>query len=451
MQQVFSMENLVFELSKYMEPNSGFNRISKIFYEVENSELLWQYYLDRDFKDTPLEKQHSFTPIYLHKNKYKQTYKFYKDLTILSLWYNRHEYVNYRIIESLERVKNMEIIFSSMRDIFLIKQMRYIPRIKILDVRKGSVLIDAKNLNVRSIVFRECKLDEEFLSKARFHKLKSFNATDCKLKKFDFGQYYNLDSLTSLTIVHNLLEKIPKNIEKLSNLKNLDLSNNKIDKISKRLFVCDQISSINLSYNNISVIPKEMGKLSKLTRLFISGNKISEIGENLDKTKLLYIDCKNNFINNIHPDFYKIKLEFLDISTNNLSSFIKCEIPSLQNLIISENHIETIPESIEKLQRLNILHASHCKIKKIPQNLKKCVKLTILYLDYNEIEEFPFHILREDIYDIDLSCNKIRDMRMKNFTEKETNLVKEYFETGKLLLLDNPIEKTHKYFEDYVF
>ena len=91
------------------------------------------------------------------------------------------------------------------------------------------------------------------------------------------------------------INKIPKEIEVLTNLKELDLEKNNISEIPKEIGKLKNLKVLNLDSNNISKIPKEIGNLSNLTRLQLQGNWITKIPEELDKLpKLELLDISGN-------------------------------------------------------------------------------------------------------------------------------------------------------------
>src|SRR5690606_38461972 len=68
---------------------------------------------------------------------------------------------------------------------------------------------------------------------------------------------------------------IPSEIKNLINLKNLNLSENKLDELSLE-HICNlgaSLEILDLSYMDIIVLPKNLSKLKNLKELNLSGNK----------------------------------------------------------------------------------------------------------------------------------------------------------------------------------
>ena len=82
------------------------------------------------------------------------------------------------------------------------------------------------------------------------------------------------------------LTSIPKEICKLSNIRNLYFEDNEIYYLPKELGRLTNLDSLDLSHNNIKYIPKEIGKLVNLTRLDLSCNKIKGVSKAFCKLNL---------------------------------------------------------------------------------------------------------------------------------------------------------------------
>lgn len=106
---------------------------------------------------------------------------------------------------------------------------------------------------------------------------------------------YNFKKLKTLRISKNSLKEIPNQIFELRELKILDLSYNRIEKIEDAICLLENLVSFNLSNNFIYILNKEIFKLPRLRFLFLCENKIERVpNEILNQKSLLALDLRDN-------------------------------------------------------------------------------------------------------------------------------------------------------------
>ncbi|CAL9049300.1 unnamed protein product, partial [Musa banksii] len=234
-----------------------------------------------------------------------------------------------------------------------------------------------------------------------------------------------LSNLKELDLSDNSLEgeirEILNNVSSSSGLKHLDLSSNQLSgdiprgslrdleylDLSRNLIVDVHILAslgnldfvrleyLDLSFNGINgKIPQAIGNLSNLLELLLSGNKIvgwipPSIG---NLTNLVHLDLSRNNISGYIPETLGtlIHMEELYLFNNRISGQIPETIGDLQNLrilFLSNNHISgQIPKKISKLHYLQNLDMSYNNLSgQIPTMLGDLCNLTVLDLSHNNI------------------------------------------------------------------
>jgi hypothetical protein len=90
------------------------------------------------------------------------------------------------------------------------------------------------------------------------------------------GIKFDKDTTTVDLSGRGLSGSLMSEIQKLSGLKKLDLSDNAFTGVPAEVGQLSQLEVLNLSNNQLTGIPREIGNLSQLRELNLSGNDISE-------------------------------------------------------------------------------------------------------------------------------------------------------------------------------
>lgn len=195
------------------------------------------------------------------------------------------------------------------------------------------------------------------------NKLKSFDIDDSSKKS---SHHDELSSQISLKIDPALLTRI-------------NLGNNKLDKINPSVFDLPNLIYLNVEKNLLTNLPKLVSR-SKLLFLNISENPFEKLKFDLPETIMTFY-CSSCKLKEI-PESFK-------------------DCPSLCILLCMDNEIEKIPY----LPCIGILNASNNKIKKFPVLPKGCQQVD---LSLNKIEKIPDEINEIDaLVELDLSYNKL--------------------------------------------
>ena len=169
------------------------------------------------------------------------------------------------------------------------------------------------------------------------HDIKSHYNQDDNTSYATIKCYKSLPSVTLLEIKGKNIIKIHKTIFlNLINLTSIDLSDNKLLKISKNFKLFPNLKILKLNNNQITFIPSFIGELNKLEHLSLYKNFISAIPTSIqDLTNLKHFDISSNKIENIPIEFGLLN--------------------SLNVLYIDCNYFTEIPTTLCYLKRLDEL------------------------------------------------------------------------------------------------
>jgi hypothetical protein len=157
-------------------------------------------------------------------------------------------------------------------------------------------------------------------------------------------------------------------------LTEVNLSNCGLTEFPKILFkLKDSLEVLNLGGNRLSTLPPAMTSFSKLRILFFAGNDFETIPECLGALPSLYmLSFKGNKVHTV--------------PANSLS-------PSLGWLILTDNNITELPDTIGNLHGLRKCMLANNKLQGLPSSMSKCKNLELLRLSRNSISQLPSFLL----------------------------------------------------------
>lgn len=250
--------------------------------------------------------------------------------------------------------------------------------------------------NIELVHLRIGSLEE--LNLTRFHQLKYLCVRQNFIESISEVDVLPDDTVEDLDFYDNKIKHISKYINKFMNLKNLDLSFNKIKNI-KNIDKLENLENLYFVQNKIEVI-ENLSTLKKLKNLELGGNRIHEIGEDslkgLDRLEEIWLG-KNHIPRLINLHWLK-NLKILSIQSNRIKKIENLEqLENLEELYLSHNFIEKI-EGLDKNLKLTTLDITSNRITKI-ENVKHLTKLTDLWLSFNKIDQ-SFESIGDELRDL---------------------------------------------------
>ncbi len=137
--------------------------------------------------------------------------------------------------------------------------------------------------------------------------------------------------------------------------------------------LADTLEVLDLTDNKLSTLPKDFSLFKKLKILFISNNHFTEVPTILSKCpNLSMIGFRNNHINTVAENALPLSTRWL---------------------ILTDNEIEKLPESIGDLKLLQKCMLSGNKLTTLPQSMSECHNLELLRIAVNKLTELPTWLL----------------------------------------------------------
>ncbi|NXP83385.1 LRC57 protein, partial [Ramphastos sulfuratus] len=170
----------------------------------------------------------------------------------------------------------------------------------------------------------------------------------------------------------------PEDLQKLtSNLRTIDLSNNKIEVLPPLIGKFSFLKSLALNNNKLTALPEELCKLKKLETLHLNGNHLRQLPAAFGQLSAL---------------------KTLSLSGNQLRTVPTqlCGLRHLDVVDLSKNQIQNVPDTVGELQAIE-LNLNQNQISQISVQLSHCPRLKVLRLEENclELSMLPQSILSD--------------------------------------------------------
>lgn len=154
-----------------------------------------------------------------------------------------------------------------------------------------------------------------------------------------------LQQIRAIQIESQSLTSLPDDIEKLTNLVQLNLVDNRLTTLPPVISKLANLKVLNVSKNQLAGLPDAIGDLQKLTDLTLDHNKIQILPNSMRNLhQLKWFSLTNNRLA-ILPDWIKelTQLKRLFLTGNRLTALPK-ELPNLERIDINNNTFTTPPD-----------------------------------------------------------------------------------------------------------
>jgi leucine-rich repeat protein SHOC2 len=182
-----------------------------------------------------------------------------------------------------------------------------------------------------------------------------------------------LTNLTTLSISNASFKDVPDLFKYLKNLKELSLPRTIYYGFPNYFIDLKDLplEKFSICCGQFTVLPKWINELKSLKELDISSTKITTLPDtigNLGNLETLRLMFNRNFSG--VPDSI-------------------CNLQNLQALELNENNLSEVPECLGKLKNLNMLRLSKNNLKNLPIGITELTNLNHLYFDDNPISSIP--------------------------------------------------------------
>ncbi|XP_052737662.1 uncharacterized protein LOC112046156 [Bicyclus anynana] len=230
---------------------------------------------------------------------------------------------------------------------------------------------------------------------------------------------YTHEDLLHLDCTDRGLSDLPSGLD--YNAQVLLLSNNNFATFPEQLQNFHQAETLDLSGNRLtSALPNYILGLQRLNSLNLSNNNYDSWLTIESTFNIQKLDLSKNKINRIDEDAFvrMSRLTYLDLSENRINNLplgIFAKTTGLEVIILSRNYFSEVPKF--QSPSLRILHLSNCQITNLDTNsMTEMPTLLEINLSLNEIESIPDNLASNSLQELDLSYNEIATINDQSFS-----------------------------------
>ena len=242
------------------------------------------------------------------------------------------------------------------------------------------------------------------------------------------GTFETLTRLEELSLRHNMLSAIsPDVFLGLSNLKKLDLSNNRIKNIENMLNSLYRLEHLDLSYNHLSDLRTGVFRSQlHLVSLRLDGNSLQNLHGYVFQglQNLKYLSLRKCNLVAITSDMFSIvrSITTLDLGQNHITELPLSQefrnLPSLQNLFLDSNQLSEFKNAQFSGITLNTLNVSRNQIVSISSDSFVHFNVREIDLSYNSLVMLQNSFLRPTAPQLErlyLAGNPLKNIRSLAF------------------------------------
>nr|XP_033780799.1 volume-regulated anion channel subunit LRRC8D-like [Geotrypetes seraphini]XP_033780800.1 volume-regulated anion channel subunit LRRC8D-like [Geotrypetes seraphini] len=191
---------------------------------------------------------------------------------------------------------------------------------------------------------------------------------------------------------------IMNNLKKMVNLRELELHHCELEKIPHAVFNLTHLQMLDLKLNGIQRVEDMecFHHLRRLSCLKLCHNNIAFIPAtigNIQNLEQLFLS--HNRIETLPNDLFSLhKLRHLDLSDNSISVIPQAmgQLGLLHSFIVSNNKIEVLPCELFRCIRLKVLHLGNNKLSCLPSEVGELTQISSLELKGNSLEGLPLEL-----------------------------------------------------------
>lgn len=212
-------------------------------------------------------------------------------------------------------------------------------------------------------------------------------------------EVWTLTDLTDLQLSNNKITRIPDDVGNLTELERLGLAGNRLTEIPEGIGGCECLEGLWAHGNLIGRVPDAIGRCERLRHLMLAGNRIRELPASLGDCKYLEeLSVPGNRLKSLPETIGgAYMLRVIDVHGNRIARLPDsiARLKSLEELSAQGNCLTSIPDDVGEMRRLVRLNVAENKLSSLPKGLGDAAMMTTLWCYGNpELRSLPMSLAK---------------------------------------------------------
>jgi adenylate cyclase len=216
-----------------------------------------------------------------------------------------------------------------------------------------------------------------------------------RISDLESAHLHDIGTLLSLKVQNNRLSSIPTYFLQMKALKYLNISNNTFETFPTVVCEMSNLVDLDISFNQIAALPPQMSDLKSLERLTCVGNELTEFPKSFSTlANLRVLDVRRNKLVDLTPVYALPNLATLRADRNDLVTLDTQLGSKVRDFSVPHNSITRFTlapmPGLTAAYSLTHLNLAHAKISTLEESaLADLVNLIELNLSFNQFTRLP--------------------------------------------------------------
>ena len=212
-------------------------------------------------------------------------------------------------------------------------------------------------------------------------------------------EVWTLTDLTDLQLSNNKITRIPDDVGNLRELERLGLAGNRLTEIPRGIGGCECLEGLWAHGNLIGTVPDTIGDCGRLRHLMLAGNRVRRLPDSIGDCKYLEeLSFPGNELESLPETIGgAYMLRVIDVHGNKITHLPDgvAKLKSLEELSAQGNLLTSIPEDVGDMRRLVRLNVAENKLESLPKGLGDAAMMTTLWCYGNpELTSLPMSLAK---------------------------------------------------------